>query len=194
MERDVAMEVLLFTPKRFVDNRGWFSEIYNANRELGLGISDAFVQDNQSCSSRRGTVRGIHFQLPPRGQAKLVRCTRGRVIDFVVDLRKDSPTYANHISVELTAENGRQLYIPVGFGHAFATLDDETEIIYKVSDFYSAEHDAGILWDCPDIAISWPVSPVDATVSEKDKMLPSLKDFESPFEYDGSPLRLRTID
>lgn len=164
------------------------------DRESSSGVTDVFVQDNHSFSFLYGTVRGIHFQLPPRCQAKLVCCTHGRVVDYVVDLRRGSPTYGQHVFTELTPMNGHQLYIPIGFGHAFVTLEDDTEIRYKVSDFYSTDLDSGIRWDCPDLAISWPVSPADATLSDKDRALPLLKDFESPFEYDGHPLRLRVID
>jgi dTDP-4-dehydrorhamnose 3,5-epimerase len=187
-------EVIVFTPRKFGDDRGWFAEIYNAKREAGLGITKSFVQDNQSFSLGKGTIRGIHFQLPPRPQAKLVRCTRGRLVDYVVDLRKGSPSFGQHVSVELTAENGRQLYIPIGLGHAFVTLEDETEITYKVTDYYAPDQDAGIRWDCPDIGINWPVDGTHAILSAKDKALPLLKDFESPFEYDGAPLQLRIID
>jgi dTDP-4-dehydrorhamnose 3,5-epimerase len=187
-------EVILFTPKKFFDNRGWFSETYNQNRESGIGILDTFVQDNRSFSKSKGTIRGIHFQMPPHGQAKLVSCTQGSLIDYAIDLRNGSPTYGHHVSVELNRESGRQLYIPVGFGHAFVTLEDETEISYKVTDFYSTGSDAGIRWDCPDIAIPWPVAPTEAIVSEKDAALPLLKEFESPFHYAGDPLRLKVVD
>jgi dTDP-4-dehydrorhamnose 3,5-epimerase len=187
-------EVILFTPKKFVDNRGWFSETYNKFRESKLGIDAAFVQDNRSFSTSKGTIRGIHFQLPPRGQAKLVSCTRGSLTDYVIDLRNGSPTYGNHLEVALNPENGHQLYIPIGFGHAFVTLEDATEISYKVTEYYSAEADSGIRWNCPDLNISWPVSPTEAIVSEKDGALPLLNDFESPFDYTGHPLRLKIVD
>jgi dTDP-4-dehydrorhamnose 3,5-epimerase len=187
-------EVFFFTPKRFGDNRGWFEETYNARRELNAGISDVFVQDNLSFSATKYTIRGIHFQLPPNEQAKLVRCSRGRLIDYVIDLRKGSPTYGNHLSVELSREGGQQIYIPIGFGHAFVTLEDGTEISYKVSDYYAAAADGGIRWDCPDIGIEWPIGSAAPTISAKDQALPLLKDFESPFQYDGDPLRLRIID
>ena len=187
-------EVILLTPRRFGDNRGWFVETYNSRRERNVGIQDVFVQDNLSFSAAKFTIRGIHFQLPPNGQAKLVRCNRGRLIDFVVDLRRDSPTYGNCVSVELSQENGQQLYIPIGFGHAFITMESGTELSYKVSDYYSAAADAGIRWDCPDIGIDWPIVDTSPTLSAKDEALPLLKDFESPFQYDGDPLRLRIID
>ena len=187
-------EVILFTPIRFGDDRGWFVEAYNAKREARIGITDLFVQDNHSFSEKRSTIRGIHFQRPPHAQAKLIRCTRGSIRDYVVDLRSGSPTYGNHVSADLSAENGLQLYVPAGFGHAFVTLEAYTELSYKVSDYYSAELDAGIRWNCPDIGISWPPFEDDPTLSDKDRTLPLLKDFESPFEYDGVPLGLKIID
>ena len=168
-------------------------ETYNAKREHLLGICDVFLQDNLSLSNTAGTIRGIHFQSPPHPQAKLVRCTRGALLDYVVDLRNGSPTFGKYVSAELSAENGRQLYIPIGFGHALVTLENFTEVSYKVSDLYSAELDAGIRWNCPDVAINWGVGDADAILSDKDKALPLLKDFESPFEYDGSPLKLTVI-
>lgn len=155
---------------------------------------DVFVQDNQSFSQSTGTVRGIHFQRPPHGQAKLVRCTRGSFFDYVVDLRRNSPTYGNYITVELSAANGRQIYIPAGFGHAFITLEPCTEISYKVTAFYDAECDGGIRWDCPSIGISWPLEGQAPILSDKDSRLPTLNEFESPFDYDGVPLRLNTSD
>jgi dTDP-4-dehydrorhamnose 3,5-epimerase len=184
----------VFTPARFGDDRGWFSESYNARREQNIGITDIFVQDNQSLSTKRGTVRGIHFQLPPHGQAKLVRCTKGALIDYVVDLRNGSPTYGKHVAAELSAETGRQIYIPIGFGHAFVTLEDDTEISYKVTDYYDGALDAGVRWNSPGIEIDWPVKSDDAILSQKDKDLPLLSDFQSPFEYDGTPLQLKVID
>lgn len=186
-------EIILFTPKYFEDDRGWFAETYNANREKERDIPETFVQDNQSFSRNRSTIRGIHFQLPPKPQAKLVRCTRGSILDYVVDLRQGSPTFGVHIPVELSSENRRQLYIPLGFGHAFITLEDNTEVSYKASDFYSAELDAGIRWDCPRIGINWPIDGAP-TLSAKDENLPLLNDFESPFQYDGIPLRLKTVE
>lgn len=187
-------EVVLFTPKRFSDHRGWFTETYNADRETANGIVDVFVQDNQSYSREKGTIRGIHFQALPHPQAKLVRCARGRIIDYAVDLRRKSPTYGHYVSAELSAENGRQLYIPIGVGHAFITLEPDTEVAYKVSDFYSPSCDSGIRWDCPDVGIEWPFPRASVTVSEKDAALPHLADFKSPFEYNGQPLRLTTVD
>ena len=182
--------ITVFTPKKFKDNRGWFSEIYNSLRETDNGIVDIFVQDNYSYSAKKGTIRGIHFQNPPNAQAKLVRCARGSIIDYAVDLRAKSPTYGQYVSAEISARLGNQIYIPVGFGHAFITLEPETEILYKVSDFYSPECDCGVRWDCPDIGIAWPLPLESVSLSDKDKSLPILKNFESQFCYNGEPMRL----
>jgi dTDP-4-dehydrorhamnose 3,5-epimerase len=187
-------EVLLFTPTRAEDDRGWFVEAYNLKRETDLGISDVFVQDNHSYSRNLGTIRGIHFQIPPMGQAKLVRCIHGSVIDYAVDLRRNSLTYGNYVCADLSAISGQQIYIPVGFGHAFVTLEDHTEISYKVSNFYSPDFDAGIRWNCPKVGIDWPIKDHRAIVSDKDRFLPLLHEFESPFEYDGRPLQLKIVD
>lgn len=184
--------IILFAPRRFGDSRGWFSENFNARREVRNGIDVDFVQDNQSSSASVGTIRGIHFQRPPHAQAKLVRCSRGSLIDYAVDLRRGSPTYGQYRSAELSADNGQQFFIPIGFGHAFVTLEPATEICYKVSDFYDPECDGGIRWDCPELAIGWPlVGPV--VLSDKDAALPTLADFDSPFNYDGQPMTLITI-
>ena len=185
--------IVLFAPRRFEDSRGWFSETYNAKREAGRGIDVTFVQDNQSRSVAPGTIRGLHFQRPPHAQAKLVRCPRGRLIDYAVDIRKGSPTYGQYVSAELSAENGRQLFIPSGYAHGFITLEPETEISYKVNDYYSSECDGGIRWDCPDIAIDWPLQHA-AVLSDKDMALKPLADFDSPFAYDGIPMTLTTCE
>lgn len=181
--------IILFSPRRFGDSRGWFTETFNARREAEIGIDVAFVQDNQSHSALAGTIRGIHFQTPPHAQAKLVRCAGGRLIDYAVDLRAGSPTYGQYVSALLTKENGCQLYIPAGFGHAFVTLEPGTEICYKVDDYYAPECDGGIRWDCPGIAIDWPLSS-PPVLSAKDQQLPTLADFHSSFMYDGEPMKL----
>jgi dTDP-4-dehydrorhamnose 3,5-epimerase len=183
----------VINPKRHVDERGWFSETFRENRLSKIGIPCRFVQENQSFSKRAGTLRGLHFQLPPAGQAKLISISRGRVLDVVVDIRNGSPTYGKHISIELAAESGLQLYIPVGFAHGFITLEDEVIMIYKVSDYYSPTLDRGIRWNDPDIALQLPVRDIDIILSNKDRDLPSLKEFVSPFEYDGNPLEPLTV-
>jgi len=168
--------VFLITPKRFHDSRGYFSELYNAKALAEAGIDDVFVQDNFSLSSRAGTVRGLHYQVAPYSQVKLVRVSRGRILDVAVDLRPSSPTYKKHVSVELSAENGVQIYIPDGFGHGFCTLEPDTELVYKVSSHYAPGAEAGVLWSDPELNIDWPVSERDAILSEKDAKLPLLNE------------------
>ncbi len=182
------MPVKLIHTRRFGDDRGWFAETYHRPRWNELGVTEEFVQDNHSFSAQTGTIRGIHFQAPPHAQAKLVRCVRGRILDYAVDLRAGSPTYGQHVVAELSRDNGRQLYIPVGFGHAFVTLEPDTEVEYKVSDVYAPETDGGIRWDCPTIAIDWPLPPEGPVLSAKDTTLPHLADWTSLFAYDGRPL------
>lgn len=165
---------LLIEVRRFADSRGAFAETFSARDFAALGIEDAFVQDNWSRSDAAGTVRGLHFQRPPRAQAKLVRVLRGAIIDVAVDLRRSSPTYAQHVAVELEEGDGRMLYVPEGFAHGFCTTRAATEIAYKVSDLYAPECDGGVAWDDPAIGIDWPVAPRDAVLSEKDARLPRL--------------------
>ena len=178
----------LLRPKRIGDDRGWFMETCNPSMLAHAGIDDAFVQDNHSYSRPIGTIRGIHFQRPPHAQAKLVRCLRGRMMDYVVDLRRDSPTYGRHVGAELSADNALQIYVPVGFGHAFITLEADVEIAYRVSDVFAADCDGGLVWNDPAIAIDWPLPATGPTLSPKDAHLPRLVDFDSPFAYDGTPL------
>lgn len=181
--------VRLIVPRRFGDDRGWFTEVYSEKTFPDLGIPDRFVQDNHSLSVPVGTLRGLHFQTPPHGQAKLVRCIRGRIFDVAVDVRRGSPTYGKWVGAELSAENGHQLYVPVGFAHGFVTLEPSTEVTYKVSDFYAPANDGGIRWDDPTIGLDWPLpAGVTPMLSPKDEKLPLLADFDSPFEYDGTPL------
>jgi len=185
----ISNPVKLFQTKRFEDNRGWFTESFHQDRWARQGIICPFVQDNHSYSKSVGTIRGVHFQRPPHAQAKLVRCTRGRMLDYAIDLRKGSPTYGRHVAAELSADNGDQLFIPIGFGHAFVTLEPDCEVIYKVSDFYAPDCEGGIRWDCPGIAIDWPLPPVGPLLSPKDELLPTLAELASPFHYDGNPLQ-----
>ena len=180
--------ILLRTP-RYGDYRGWFSETWSRARFSAAGIDCDFVQDNHSLSRPLHTLRGIHFQRPPHAQAKLVRCLRGRIYDVAVDLRRGSPTFGRWVGVELDAASGRQLFIPVGFGHGFVTLEPDTEVFYKVDDFYSAECDGGIRWDDPAIGIDWGLpAGAEPVLSPKDTVLPMLSEFDSPFDYDGVPL------
>ena len=173
---------ILIQPNRYGDHRGFFAETYNRKKYLEYGIDIEFVQDNHSISKEVGTLRGLHFQSPPHAQAKLVRCGRGALFDVTVDIRRGSPTYGKWESFELTAENGYQLYVPIGFAHGFITLEQESEIVYKCSDYYAPETEKSISWKDPDIKICWP--KLDKPIlSEKDAGAPILEDFESPFIY-----------
>lgn len=185
------MAVFLLQAKKFTDSRGWFSEVYNARALAVKGIAEPFVQDNHSFSRFKGTIRGLHFQSPPHGQGKLVRCLYGSIFDVAVDIRKGSPTFGQWVGAELSAQNGKQLFIPVGFAHGFMTLEPDTEVFYKVTKFYAPEADSGLCWSDPSIAIEWPI-PAGSTpfLSEKDEKLPPLSQFESAFAYEGSPLSL----
>jgi dTDP-4-dehydrorhamnose 3,5-epimerase len=176
-------EVKLVSPKRFEDARGAFAETYSWRALAAAGIIDDFVQDNHSWSAIAGTVRGLHFQIPPFAQAKLVRCSAGRIFDVAVDIRRGSPSYGRYVAAELSAVNGLQLYIPAGFAHGLATLEPGTEVQYKVSADYSRAHDAGLFWNDPALGIAWPLDPSAAALSEKDRRLPPLSEFASPFEY-----------
>ena len=183
----------IIVPRRHVDNRGWFSETFHEKRLRDIGITCRFVQDNQSSSKRTGTLRGLHFQVPPAAQAKLVSVVRGRILDVAVDVRRGSPTFGKHASTELSAESGLQVYVPIGFAHGFVTLEDDVVVMYKASDFYSPAHDCGIFWKDPDIAFPWPFKDAEIIVSDKDRALPHLKEFASPFAYDGYPLAPLTV-
>lgn len=166
-------EVLVVVPKRFGDNRGYFVESYNKQTLSGVGINADFVQDNHSFSADSGTIRGLHFQVAPKAQAKLVRVVRGSIFDVAVDVRKSSPDFGKWTSAILTAERGEQIFIPAGFAHGFCTLEPNTEVLYKVSDFYSPQHEYGIRWDDPAIGIRWPVK-VPPVLSVKDAKNPLL--------------------
>ncbi|MGU3392436.1 dTDP-4-dehydrorhamnose 3,5-epimerase [Sphingomonas sp. M1A8_2b] len=184
--------VQLIRSKRHGDSRGWFTETYNVDTFTRCGIECRFVQDNHSLSVSAFTLRGLHFQTPPRGQDKLVRCIRGRIFDVAVDIRKGSPTFGKWVGMELSAQTGDQLFIPVGFAHGFLTLEPDCEVVYKCSDTYAPETDRGLRWDDPAIGaggIAWPI-PIGTfpELSAKDKVQPLLTEFHSPFPYDGRPL------
>ena len=166
-------------PKVFQDERGFFVESYSEKVFKENGINAIFVQDNHSLSVKKGVLRGLHFQLPPNEQAKLVRVTRGKVLDVIVDIRKNSPTYGKWEGVELSAENFRMLFVPRGFAHAFLTLEDNTEFMYKVDNFYAPESDSGLLWSDTDLNIDWPIE--NPILSEKDGKQQLLKGFKNPF-------------
>jgi dTDP-4-dehydrorhamnose 3,5-epimerase len=179
--------VKIIEPERFGDSRGWFTETYSEQRFAAHGITTRFVQDNHSFSVPRFTLRGLHFQSPPHGQDKLIRCVRGRIFDVSVDIRGGSPTYGHWVSAELSAANGHQMYIPVGFAHAFLTLEADCEVVYKVSDTYAPACEGGIRWDS--VSIDWPIPLGKAPLlSAKDTDLPALADLKTPFSYDGRPL------
>jgi dTDP-4-dehydrorhamnose 3,5-epimerase len=166
--------VKLIRPRRFADHRGYFVETWNRKAFSAAGIDVEFVQDNLSYSRESGTIRGLHFQRAPAEQAKLVRAVRGSILDVAVDIRPGSPTYRRSVSAVLTAQEGEQLYVPAGYAHGFCTLEPDTEVAYKVSSFYAPEHDAGIAWDDPDLAIDWRLGGTGPVLSDKDARLPRL--------------------
>lgn len=175
--RQTGLEgVIEIMPRKFGDSRGFFSEVYNANVFRDAGIDLVFVQDNHSLSAQRGVLRGLHYQLPPRAQDKLVRVARGAILDVAVDIRRSSPTFGKWIAVELSAEKWNQLLVPKGFAHGFVTLTENAEVLYKVTDVYSADHDRAIRFDDPRIGVRWPVEPEGLILSEKDRKAPFLEE------------------
>lgn len=169
-------------PKVFGDHRGWFMETYNEESFHKAGIDISFVQDNQSFSATKGTLRGLHYQLNPKAQTKLVRCTKGAIYDVAVDIRENSPTFGKWFGIELSAENKKQLLIPQGFAHGFMTITDDVEVQYKVDNLYAPDCDRGILWNDPTIGIEWPLD-ITPVLSEKDEKAPLLKDAEYNFTF-----------
>ena len=180
IETDIA-DVKLIRPQRICDERGFFSETHRSDLLMQKGIPDAFVQDNHSLSVTAGTLRGLHFQIPPRAQAKIIRVIRGAILDVAVDIRPSSPNFGRHVGVELSADNWLQLYIPIGFAHGFISLTPNTEVVYKVTDYYSSDHDKGILWCDPDLAIAWPLNERTPVLSPRDRDHPLLRDCPSYF-------------
>jgi dTDP-4-dehydrorhamnose 3,5-epimerase len=174
-------DVKVIRPRKFGDHRGFFSETYSVRDFASLGIADAFVQDNHSMSAPVGTLRGLHLQTPPMAQAKLVRVVRGAIIDVAVDVRRGSPTYGQHVRVTLSAAEWNQIYVPIGFAHGFVTTEPDTEVVYKVSNCYSPEHERGIRFDDPALQIDWGIDPATAVLSGRDRQHPPLADFDSPF-------------
>lgn len=177
--------VLVITPDRFGDHRGFFSESYSRRQMKDAGVDIEFVQDNHSLSQSAGTVRGLHFQAPPRAQDKLVRCGKGALFDVAVDIRKGSPTYGQWFGIELSFENGHQLLVPAGFAHGFVTRQPNTEIIYKCSDDYAPDTEGALLWNDGDIGIDWGIEASHAVLSAKDGAAPPLAALESPFTYEA---------
>jgi dTDP-4-dehydrorhamnose 3,5-epimerase len=176
-------DVKIITPARFGDHRGFFSEVYNRRALAEAGIDITFVQDNQSYSAERGTLRGLHFQRPPATQSKLLRVLRGAVLDVAVDCRVGSPTFGRHVMVELTAARGDQILCPKGFAHATLTMEPDSEITYKVDAYYAPDHDLGVRWDDPDLAIDWPIPAEQLILSDKDRALPLFRDLPAVFTY-----------
>jgi dTDP-4-dehydrorhamnose 3,5-epimerase len=176
-------DVKLITPTIFRDERGFFSETFNARDLAAAGITETFVQDNHSLSVQQGVVRGLHFQLPPHDQGKLVRVARGSILDVAVDIRHGSPTFGRHVACILSAGNWSQLWVPSGFAHGYCTLEPNTEVIYKVTSYYAPSHDRGLIWDDPGLAIAWPVEPGEAILSPKDRTHPSLAESPVHFRY-----------
>lgn len=182
-ERTAIQDVVIITPKKFGDSRGYFMETFRVDQfEAEVGAF-SFVQDNRSFSAETGTVRGLHFQLNPRAQGKLVSCTAGALLDVAVDIRNGSPSYGQFVTAELSASNARQLWVPPGFAHGFCTLEPNTVISYKVTDYYSPEYDRGLLWNDPDVAIEWPVTSDVAILSDKDQRQPVLADLQTNFVF-----------
>lgn len=180
----ILPEVLILEPLVHGDNRGWFTESYSKRTLAEHGINIEFVQDNRSFSAQKGTLRGLHFQSNPKAQAKLIHCLRGAILDVAVDLRRGSPRFAEYIAVELSAENKKQLLIPKGFAHAFLTLTDDVEVLYKVDEYYSPECDRGICYDDPDINIDWNFAG-EPILSDKDRKAPTLANCDNNFIYRG---------
>lgn len=181
--------VLMLRPQKFGDERGFFSETFNEKRFAEIGINGPFVQDNHSFSASKNVLRGLHFQSPPYAQGKLVRVLRGSVQDVAVDIRKGSPTFGRHVSVILSAENWNQIWLPKGFAHGFCTLEENTEFVYKVTDYYAPDHDLGIAWDDADLNIPWKLSDGgEPILSQKDQVQPAFKDLPDYFHYEAAPV------
>jgi dTDP-4-dehydrorhamnose 3,5-epimerase len=181
IERLEIPEIVLLTPPRFGDRRGFFSETYSVRRCAEAGIDQAFVQDNHSLSAKAGVVRGLHCQVAPSVQGKLVRVTKGAIWDVAVDIRRGSPTYGRHAAAVLSAENWTQIWVPGGFLHGFCTLEPDTEVIYKVTADYDPAAERGVRWDDPDLALPWPIARDAAVLSEKDALLPRLVECDAWF-------------
>ena len=176
-------EVKLIRPARYGDHRGFFSEAYNRRALAEAGIDIEFVQDNHAFSKEAGTLRGLHFQAPPHAQAKLLRVLRGAVVDVAVDLRRGSPTYGRHVMAELSADNWTQMLTPGGFAHGVLTLVPDTDLTYKVDAYFAPDHDLGVRWDDPDLAIPWPLPPERIVLSDKDRRQPLLRELPPYFSY-----------
>lgn len=181
VERCAIPDVLLIEPARHGDARGFFSEVWSRRSLAAHGLDVEFVQDNHAHSAQKGVLRGLHFQRPPSAQGKLVRVARGAILDVAVDIRAGSPTYGQHVAVELSAENWRQLWVPRGFAHGYLTLEPDTEVLYKTDAYYDREADGAIAWDDPAFGIAWPVPAGSVILSDKDRNAPRLADIATPF-------------
>jgi dTDP-4-dehydrorhamnose 3,5-epimerase len=188
IERSIP-DVKLIVPLKHGDHRGFFAETYNKAALAEAGIELDFVQDNHSLSADQGTVRGLHFQIPPYAQDKLVRVVRGAIFDVAVDLRKGSPTLGQHVSTVISAQEWNQILVPIGFAHGFCTLEPNTEVIYKVTNFYAPAHDKGCLWNDPDLGVDWPVDTAAAIVSDRDQSFPKLSELPNYFFYSRNKSR-----
>lgn len=185
VETTAIEAVKIVTPKRHGDARGFFMETWSRRGFAAAGIDVDFVQDNHSLSVETGVIRGLHFQIEPSPQGKLVRVVRGSILDVAVDIRVGSPTYGKHVAVELSADNGQQLWVPPGFAHGFCTLEPNTEVVYKVTGYYDPAADKGLAFDDPALGIAWPVGPTAAIVSDKDRRHPALADLPAYFRFGG---------
>ena len=181
-------DVKLIKTVKHEDHRGFFSETYSTKALADLGIEATFVQDNHSLSVDKGTLRGLHFQIPPFAQHKLVRVTHGAIFDVAVDIRQGSPTFGRHVSTIVSAGSWNQLFVPIGFAHGLITLEPNTEVLYKVSNYYARECDKGLAWDDVDLAIEWPTLGIDAIISDKDKTHPKLSELQNYFSIEDTPL------
>jgi dTDP-4-dehydrorhamnose 3,5-epimerase len=179
--------VRLIVPARHADARGFFSEVWREDSLRQAGLHCRFVQENHALSRARGTVRGLHFQIGKAAQGKLIRCTRGSILDVAVDIRRGSPSFGRHVATLLSADNWKQLYLPVGFAHGYCTLDPDTEVIYKVTAYYDPSSERGLAWNDPAIGIKWPLDPKAAVLTERDRALPLLADLPDFFPYSEFP-------
>jgi dTDP-4-dehydrorhamnose 3,5-epimerase len=179
--------VRVIVPARHADARGFFSEVWREDALDHAGLKCHFVQENYALSRAKGTVRGLHFQIGKAAQGKLIRCTRGSILDVAVDIRRGSPTFGRHMATVLSVVNWKQLYVPVGFAHGYCTLDSDTEVIYKVTAYYDPNSERGLAWNDPTIGIKWPVDPKEAVLTERDRILPLLADLPDFFPYSEFP-------